>query len=350
MIGRSRASRTSPTLTWGIHAHNDLGLAVANSLAAVAPGVRHVQGTINGYGERCGNANLVTILANLALKTDLAVVPAGRRRRELTDAVALRRGDREHRRPTTTRRTSAAPPSPTRAASTAPRSRRSSGAYQHVDPSLVGNERGSSCRELGGRANTRLRAEQLGHRARRRVDPRELSQAIKRARGRRPRVRGRRGFVRAAGPPPRSRLPAAVRGRRLHRARRAARRPRAAGRGDGQGRGRDGEVLHTAADGNGPVNALDAALRKALCAFYPELDAVHLVDYKVRILDGGAATAARTRVIIDSPTACATWSTMGQRHEHHRGLGGGAGRLARVRDLEDRCRVAPPRRTSAPQA
>jgi 2-isopropylmalate synthase len=73
----------------------------------------------------------------------------------------------------------------------------------------------------------------------------------------------------------------------------------------------DGEILHTAADGNGPVNALDAALRKALRAFYPGLDEVHLVDYKVRILDGGAATAARTRVIIDSMDGARTWSTMG---------------------------------------
>src|SRR4029079_8275746 len=73
----------------------------------------------------------------------------------------------------------------------------------------------------------------------------------------------------------------------------------------------DGEVLHTAADGNGPVNALDAALRKALRAFYPQLDDVHLYDYKVRILDGDSATAARTRVIIDSADGARTWSTMG---------------------------------------
>jgi 2-isopropylmalate synthase len=73
----------------------------------------------------------------------------------------------------------------------------------------------------------------------------------------------------------------------------------------------DSEVLHTAADGNGPVNALDAALRKALRAFYPQLDSVHLYDYKVRILDGDAATAARTRVIIDSTDGTREWSTMG---------------------------------------
>jgi 2-isopropylmalate synthase len=73
----------------------------------------------------------------------------------------------------------------------------------------------------------------------------------------------------------------------------------------------DGEVLHTAAEGNGPVNALDAALRKALGAFYPQLESMHLVDYKVRILDGDAATAARTRVIIDSMDGDREWSTMG---------------------------------------
>jgi len=73
----------------------------------------------------------------------------------------------------------------------------------------------------------------------------------------------------------------------------------------------EGEVLHTAADGNGPVNALDQALRKALRAFYPELDAVHLVDYKVRILDGASATAAKTRVLIESSSPAGTWSTIG---------------------------------------
>ncbi len=107
----------------------------------------------------------------------------------------------------------------------------------------------------------------------------------------------------------------------------------------------DGEILHTAADGNGPVNALDAALRKALSAFYPGIDDVHLVDYKVRILDGDGGDRGtdaghhrlgrrRTDLVDD-----------GQRHEHHRGVGRGPRRFARVRDLEVRRRAAPPRRT-----
>ncbi len=105
----------------------------------------------------------------------------------------------------------------------------------------------------------------------------------------------------------------------------------------------DGETLHTAADGNGPVNALDAALRKALRAFYPAIDDVHLVDYKVRILDGDAATAARTRVIIDSHGRRPDVVHDGLRHEHHRGLRLGPRRLARVRHLEVRRGAPTPR-------
>ena len=105
-----------------------------------------------------------------------------------------------------------------------------------------------------------------------------------------------------------------------------------------------GEVLHTAADGNGPVNALDGALRKALRAFYPVLDTVHLVDYKVRILDGATATAARTRVIIDSQDGARTWSTMGSDTNIIAASAPGARRLARVRDLEVRGRAPAARR------
>ena len=90
----------------------------------------------------------------------------------------------------------------------------------------------------------------------------------------------------------------------------------------------EGEVLHTAADGNGPVNALDLALRKALAAFYPALDAVHLVDYKVRIVDGDAATAARTRVIIETGHESGHLDHRGCRREHHRRLADRAARLA----------------------
>src|SRR5439155_802084 len=194
------ADQAALAITWGIHTHNDAELAVANSMAAVAAGIRHVQATINGYGERAGNANMVSILANLALKTPHELVPAGGG--TLTGLTELSRSVAE-----------------------------------------IANQKPDDYQPYVGRSA-------FAH----------------------------KGGVHGA----------AVAKVEL-----------------------DGEVLHTAADGNGPVNALDAALRKALRAFYPQLDDVHLIDYKVRILDGDAATAARTRVIIDSSDGTREWSTMG---------------------------------------
>jgi 2-isopropylmalate synthase len=173
----------------------------------------------------------------------------------------------------------------------------------------VGNVSRLVVSELGGRANTQRRAEQLGH-ALDGVDPRELSVLIKRLEADGLAFEGAeasfellvRRHQTGYAPPFRlvdfTVLVEAREGTDL----RAEATVKVAV---------DGEVLHTAADGNGPVNALDTALRKALRAFYPGLDAVHLVDYKVRILDGEAATAARTRVIIDSSDGVREWSTMG---------------------------------------
>ena len=163
---RSSATRTrrARRSTWGIHTHNDAELAVANSMAAVAAGVRHVQATINGYGERAGNANMVSILANLALKTPHELVPAGGGALDRAHrAQPIGRRDRQPEARTTGSRTSAGRRSPTRAASTAPPSPRSSGATSTSTRRAVGNVGRLVVSELGGRANTRIRAEQLGH-------------------------------------------------------------------------------------------------------------------------------------------------------------------------------------------
>jgi 2-isopropylmalate synthase len=300
-------ARAASDLTWGIHVHDDMGLAVANSLAAVGTGIRHVQGTINGYGERCGNANLVTIYANLALKTDVPVEPAGRLG-ELTDlsryVSEIANIPPDDHAPFVGR-SAFAHKGGVHGAAVAKVER----AYQHVDPSVVGNVSRLVVSELGGRANTQLRAEQLGHQLDG-VDPRELSQAIKRLEADGLAFEGAEASFELL----------------VHRSRTGYRPPfevldftvlveQRAGaelRAEATVKVRvDGEVLHTAADGNGPVNALDAALRKALALFYPGIGAVHLIDYKVRILDGAAATAARTRVIIDSADGVREWSTMG---------------------------------------
>jgi 2-isopropylmalate synthase len=303
------ADPDAPAVTWGIHTHNDAELAVANSMAAVAAGIRHVQATINGYGERCGNANMVSILANLALKTPHALVPAGGGRldglTELSRSVAEIANVNPNDYQPYVGRSAFAHKGGVHGAAVAKVER----SYQHVDPSVVGNAGRLVVSELGGRANTAIRAEQLGHQLDG-VDPRELSRLIKQLESEGLAFEGAEASFELLIRRHASDYVAPFRivdytciveqrdGRELL--------AEATVKVEV-----DGEILHTAADGNGPVNALDAALRKALGAFYPGIDDVHLVDYKVRILDGGAATAARTRVIIDSSAGGRTWSTMG---------------------------------------
>ncbi len=295
-------------VTWGIHVHDDAGLAVANSLAAVGQGVRHVQGTINGYGERCGNANLVTIWADLALKMGVATVPGG----DLRELGALSRFVAEV--------ANIAPDAHAPYVGTSAFAHKGGvhgaatvrvrDAYQHVDPAVVGNETRLVVSELGGRANAAWLAEQLGHRLEGVIDARALSALVKRLEAEGASFEGAEASFEL-----------------LIRRQRADYRPffrvvdftvlvdrrdGAAMRAEASAKVEvEGELLHTAAEGNGPVHAVDRALRKALGAFYPELDAIHLVDYKVRILDSEAATAARTRVIIESSGPSGVWATVG---------------------------------------
>ncbi|HEV8698015.1 MAG TPA: citramalate synthase [Candidatus Limnocylindrales bacterium] len=308
--GALESDSEAPGVTWGIHTHNDAELAVANSMAAVASGIRHVQGTINGYGERAGNANMVSILANLALKTEHDLVPAGGGRleglTELSRSVAEIANVAPNDYQPYVGRSAFAHKGGVHGAAVAKVER----SYQHVEPESVGNAGRLVVSELGGRANTSIRARQLGHELEGVIDPRELSLLIKQLESEGLAFEGaeasfelliRRHAADYAAPFRIVDYTCLVE----------------------QRGGREllaeatvkvevvGETLHTAADGNGPVNALDAALRKALRAFYPAIDDVHLVDYKVRILDGEAATAARTRVIIDSQDGARTWSTMG---------------------------------------
>jgi 2-isopropylmalate synthase len=300
----------APAVTWGIHTHNDAELAVANAIAAVQAGVRHVQATINGYGERCGNANMVSILANLALKTELPLLPVGGGSVPELTSLSRRVAEIANVVPSEYQpyvgRSAFAHKGGVHGAAVAKVER----SYQHVDPVSVGNESRLVVSELGGRANTRIRAEQLGHRLEGLVDARELSNLIKELESQGLAFEGaeasfellihRRAAEYAA--------PFRIIDFTVLTEQREARELRAEATVKVEVAG---EILHTAADGNGPVNALDSALRKALLAFYPELESVHLVDYKVRILDGNAATAARTRVIIDSADGSREWSTMG---------------------------------------
>ncbi len=294
---------------YGIHVHDDAGLAVANSLAAVQAGVTHVQGTINGYGERCGNANIVTIWADLALKLGRPTVPAGADLAGLTElshyVAEVANIPPDGHQPYVGLSAFAHKGGVHGAATAKVRH-----AYQHVVPERVGNRTRLVVSELGGRVNMQWRAAELGHQLDGVVDPRELSRLVKQLEAEGASFEGadasfelliRRHRPDYAAPFRLLDFTVLVE----------------------QRDGRDlraeatvkvevaGETLHTAADGNGPVNAIDAALRKALGAFYPQLDGVHLVDYKVRILNGDAATAARTRVLIESSNGSTSWSTVG---------------------------------------
>jgi len=304
------ADPDAPEITWGIHTHNDAELAVANTLAAVAAGVRHVQATINGYGERCGNANMVSVMANLALKTDLQLAPVGGG--DISHLTSLSRSVAEIANVTPldyqpfVGRSAFAHKGGVHGAAVA----KVEHSYQHVDPVVIGNESRLVVSELGGRANTRIRAEQLGHDLEGVVDPRVLSETIKELENQGLAFEGAEASFellimrRTKG----YEAPFEI----LDYTTLSEKRADQDFLAEATVKVRvDGEVLHTAAEGNGPVNALDAALRKALLGFYPELETMHLVDYKVRILDGDAATAARTRVIIDSQDGDLEWSTMG---------------------------------------
>jgi len=291
----------------GIHAHDDSGCGVANSLAAVRGGARHVQGTINGYGERCGNANLSVIVPNLELKLGLRCLLPGRLREvtEVSRFVAEVANLAPDSHMAYVGRSAFAHKGGIHVAAM----RRNADSYQHVDPALVGNEMRVVVSELSGRGNVLSKAEELGVKVAAGLEG-EALEAIKQAEARGVSYEGAEASV------------------ALLLARRAADyqplfvvqdyETRVGRRGAGETYAeatvklRVGtHVFHTAAEGNGPVSALDAALRKALTPVYPALASIHLADYKVRILDGKDGTEATTRVLIDSQYAQETYSTVG---------------------------------------
>jgi 2-isopropylmalate synthase len=305
----TRAAITGLSIPVGIHCHNDCDLAIANSLAAVDAGATQVQGTINGVGERCGNADLISVIANLAVKkTGFEVLKAANGVRHLTElsryvyeianmnfrasqpfvgqsAFAHKGGMHVHA------------------------VARVSSSYEHIDPALVGNERRILVSELSGRSNIMELTRQYNLHENRELMDRILAQVV---------AMENQGYQfeaaeasfdllvrRAAGlfKPHFERLSYHV---------------------DVEC-DRDGElnteatvklriadqIRHEVAEGDGPVNALDAAMRKALAAAYPNLAEMALVDYKVRVINSEAGTAAGVRVVIESRDEHDVWGTVG---------------------------------------
>jgi 2-isopropylmalate synthase len=293
----------------GIHAHNDSETAVANSLVAIEAGATHVQGTINGYGERCGNANLCSIIPALKLKmghetiSDEQLRTLGETARYVSELANL----------------SLYPQQPYVGHSAFAHKGgihvnalvKCEESYQHIDPELVGNHARVVVSELSGKSNIAYKAREFGLELEGGTErSRLILQRIKELESQGFQFEGAEGsvqlLIRRTRPDykaPFDLLDFHVLVRESPNGNMAAQATVKVQVGD--------QVMHTAADGNGPVNALDAAVRKALLPFYPQLAEVRLTDYKVRILDGGAGTAAQTRVLIDSADGRRSWSTVG---------------------------------------
>ncbi|HZG56593.1 citramalate synthase [Paenibacillus sp.] len=293
----------------GIHAHNDCELGVANSLAAVQAGARQVQGTFNGVGERCGNANLVSVIPNLQLKLGYQCV-TDEQLKTLTNVARYVSEIANVSMPVNQPYVGSAAFAHKGGIHVSAVLRHSK-TYEHIEPELVGNRQRVLVSELAGQSNLVFKAQELN------LDfnlenesTKRLIQTIKDMEHRGYQFEGadaslelliRKAYdkqenvftiesfkllVEKTGDNPVA--SEAIVKVKVH-----------------------GETVYTAAEGNGPVNALDNALRKALETYYPDIRDIHLTDYKVRVINDQDATAAKVRVLIESSDYNATWSTVG---------------------------------------
>ncbi|HEY8740724.1 MAG TPA: citramalate synthase [Candidatus Dormibacteraeota bacterium] len=292
----------------GIHCHDDCGVGVANTLAAVKAGAAQVQGCMNGYGERAGNANMTTVIPNLQLKLGYAVVPEDSLRRltetsQYIDEIAnqapnpfapfVGEGSFTHK-----------------GGQHVDAMMKASYTYQHIDPEVVGNRSRIVVSDQAGRSNVMFKATEFG------IDlegdkalARRLADEVKRLEHRGYTFEGADASFemvihRARGEKPSFEL--------IDMIALVEQREGSAMVSEATVKIRVGDtVMHTAGEGNGPVNALDGALRKALMPHFPEIEAIRLHDFKVRVIDESQATAAIVRVLIESGDHHQRWSTVG---------------------------------------
>jgi 2-isopropylmalate synthase len=292
----------------GIHTHNDIGLGVANALAGIEAGATQVQGTINGYGERTGNCNLISVIPNLFFKMKKIQhlkdsMPKLRELSHFVDEVANFRPD---------------PRQPWVGATAFAHKGgmhvhavdRVVSSYEHIDPAAIGNQRRVLVSDMAGRSNVAMKAKELGFDFK--PDSPELSAILARVK-----ELESQGYEFEA-----------AEGSLALLIRKALKQEEAPFKVDGYhvSMRRDGpnsvceatikvrvgeKRAHTVAEGDGPVNALDRALRNALSKFFPALESIQLTDYKVRILDSDTGTAAKTRVLLESSDGQKEWGTVG---------------------------------------
>ncbi len=292
----------------GVHCHNDGELAVANSIAAVQAGVIQVQGTINGYGERCGNANLCSIIPNLAFKCQLPSLPE----QSLAELTELSRfvSELANMHPMNNQPYVGGSAFAHKAGVHVNALLKNPHTYEHIEPEKVGNRRRVLVSELSGLSNLVYKYQEfdlgLGLD---KEDNRKLLDELKELENQGYQFEGaegsfelrvRKAFYDYREPFALESLKILIEAR------------------DGTVYSEaiikinvNGEVVHTAAEGNGPVNALDNALRKALEGFYPEISGFQLNDYKVRVLDEKDGTGAVVRVLVESGDGHCSWGTVG---------------------------------------
>jgi 2-isopropylmalate synthase len=293
----------------GIHTHDDIGLGVANALAALDAGATHVQGTINGIGERTGNCNLTSVIPNLAFKFKRPSVPDEslvmlKEMSQFVDEIA-------NMRPNPRLPWVGAAAFSHKGGQHVNAVQKLVRSYEHIDPALVGNSRHVLMSELAGRSNIIMKARELGFDVNKETP--ELNAMLKRVK-----ALEHEGYEFEAAD---GSLALLIRRTLAHEAK-----PfvvdayHVSMRSDGKSSVCEATVkvvvgddqAHTVAEGDGPVNALDGALRSALLKFYRrDLEDVRLTDYKVRIVNSSSGTAARTRVLIESSDGTSTWTTIG---------------------------------------
>jgi 2-isopropylmalate synthase len=293
----------------GIHAHNDCGLAVANTLEAVRAGVAMIQGTVNGYGERCGNADLTTVIGNLQLKMNRHCLP-DKALKQLSN-LSYFVSEVANVRPLPFRPFVGASAFAHKGGVHVSAVSKRPEAYEHIRPEMVGNHQRVLVSDLAGKSNIAYKAKEFGiELGEGNATGKKIVREIKKLED--------QGFQFDAADGSLSLLMKKItgafvepftlecfnvtNGKTGHHAPVCLATMKISVGSD---------VELTAAEGNGPVNALDHALRKALAKFYPQIEEVHLIDFKVRIVEGSEGTAAKVKVLLDSRDAEEVWSTIG---------------------------------------
>jgi len=293
----------------GIHTHDDSGVGVANALAAIDAGAVHVQGTVNGYGERTGNCNIISTIPLIHFKMKKSCVPAKSmaKLKELSMFVDEVANIRHNPRLPWVGSAAFAHKGGTHVNAV----QKLASSYEHINPELVGNERNILISDLAGRSNIVMKAQSLGlNLTNETPELKAILETVKQ--------REHDGYEFEAAEASMSLIIRTALDKKsvpqfnIETYHVSMRRDQKESICEATVRVRVGdEVAHTVAEGDGPVNALDGALRRALVKFFPKLKVIELTDYKVRIINGKTGTAAKTRVLINSTDGKREWGTVG---------------------------------------